>query len=148
MPEIILTDVTKRWGGYYAVDHLSMTIADNAFVTLLGPSGCGKTTTLRMIAGLETPTSGRITIGDRVVFDSEQGINIPANKRRVGFLFQNYALWPNMTVYQNISFGLTNIKDRLPLINFKARTAQRKVEILADPQKLAALINDSTDKDK
>ncbi len=146
MPEIILTDVTKRWGSFYAVDHLTMTIEDNAFVTLLGPSGCGKTTTLRMIAGLETPTSGRITIGDRVVFDSEQGINVPANKRRVGFLFQNYALWPNMTVYQNISFGLTNIKEEMPKINFKAKTAQRKVEILADAQKLAALINDSTDK--
>lgn len=147
MPEIILTDVTKRWGSFYAVDHLTMTIEDNAFVTLLGPSGCGKTTTLRMIAGLETPTSGRITIGDRVVFDSEQGINIPANKRRVGFLFQNYALWPNMTVYQNISFGLTNIKEEMPKVNFKAKTAQRKVEILADSKKLAALINDSTDKD-
>ncbi len=59
-----------------------------------------------MIAGLETPTSGRITIGDKVVFDSSLGINVPANKRKVGFLFQNYALWPNMTVYQNISFGL------------------------------------------
>lgn len=147
MPEIILTDVTKRWGNFYAVDHLTMTIEDNAFVTLLGPSGCGKTTTLRMIAGLETPTSGRITIGDRVVFDSEQGINIPANKRRVGFLFQNYALWPNMTVYQNISFGLTNIKEEMPKVNFKAKTAQRMIEILADSKKLAALINDSTDKD-
>lgn len=63
-----------------------------------------------MIAGLETPTSGKIEIGDQVVFDSEKGINIPPNKRHVGFLFQNYALWPNMTVYQNISFGLKNLK--------------------------------------
>ena len=110
MPEIILTDVTKRWGNFYAVEHLDLKLEDNAFVTLLGPSGCGKTTTLRMIAGLETPTSGRITIGDKVVFDSEEGINVPANKRKVGFLFQNYALWPNMTVYQNISFGLENKK--------------------------------------
>ena len=147
MPEIILTDVTKRWGSFYAVDHLSMKIENNAFVTLLGPSGCGKTTTLRMIAGLETPTSGRITIGDRVVFDSEQGINIPANKRRVGFLFQNYALWPNMTVYQNISFGLTNIKEEMPVINFKAKTAQRKIEILGDPKKLSGVILDCNDKD-
>ena len=95
MPEIRLEHVTKRWGKFYAVDDLSMVIQDNAFVTLLGPSGCGKTTTLRMIAGLETPTSGRITIGDKVVFDSALGINIPASKRKVGFLFQNYALWPN-----------------------------------------------------
>ena len=110
MPKIVLTDVTKRWGNFYAVDHLNLVIDDCSFVTLLGPSGCGKTTTLRMIAGLETPTSGRIEIGDTVVFDSERGINIPANKRHVGFLFQNYALWPNMTVYQNISFGLKNLK--------------------------------------
>ena len=111
MARIELSHVTKRWGGFYAVDDLDLVIEDNAFVTLLGPSGCGKTTTLRMIAGLETPTSGRITIDDVVVFDSDAGINIPANKRRVGFLFQNYALWPNMTVYQNIAFGLSNIKE-------------------------------------
>ena len=110
MPKIVLTDVTKRWGNFYAVDHLDLEIDDCSFVTLLGPSGCGKTTTLRMIAGLETPTSGRIEIGDQVVFDSAKGINVPANKRHVGFLFQNYALWPNMTVYQNIAFGLKNQK--------------------------------------
>ena len=111
MPEIRLEHITKRWNKFYAVDDLDLVIEDNAFVTLLGPSGCGKTTTLRMIAGLETPTSGRITIGDKVVFDSALGINVPANKRKVGFLFQNYALWPNMTVYQNIAFGLSNIKE-------------------------------------
>ena len=121
MPEIKLTHVTKRWGKFYAVDDLSLDMEDNSFITLLGPSGCGKTTTLRMIAGLETPTSGQIKIGDRVVFDSEAGINVPANKRKVGFLFQNYALWPNMTVYQNISFGLGNIKEELPVIDEEAR---------------------------
>ena len=117
MAEIILTNVTKRWGQFYAVDHLNLMIGDNAFVTLLGPSGCGKTTTLRMIAGLETPTEGRITIDGVPVFDSERGINVPANKRRVGFLFQNYALWPNMTVYQNIAFGLSNIRDSGARVN-------------------------------
>ncbi len=111
MARIELTHVTKRWGGFYAVDDLDLLIDDNAFVTLLGPSGCGKTTTLRMIAGLETPTSGKIVIDGVTVFDSDAGINIPPNKRRVGFLFQNYALWPNMTVYQNIAFGLSNIKE-------------------------------------
>ncbi len=111
MSRIELSHITKRWGGFYAVDDLDLVIEDNAFVTLLGPSGCGKTTTLRMIAGLETPTTGRITIDGVPVFDSDQGINVPANKRRVGFLFQNYALWPNMTVFQNISFGLSNIKE-------------------------------------
>ena len=75
-----------------------------------------------MIAGLETPTSGKITIGDKVVFDSDMGINVPANKRKVGFLFQNYALWPNMTVYQNISFGLSNIKEPLAKVDFETKT--------------------------
>ena len=89
MPKIELKNVTKRWGGFYAVENLNLSIDDASFVTLLGPSGCGKTTTLRMIAGLETPTSGRIEIGDTVVFDSDLGINIPPNKRKVGFLFQN-----------------------------------------------------------
>ncbi len=115
MPRILLEDVTKRWNDFYGADHLDMEIEDQAFITLLGPSGCGKTTTLRMIAGLETPTSGRITIGDEVVFDSEKGINIPANKRHVGFLFQNYALWPHMTVYKNILFGLQNVKQEMPV---------------------------------
>ena len=90
MPEIRLENVTKRWGNYYGVDNLNLVIDNNAFVTLLGPSGCGKTTTLRMIAGLETPTSGKITIGDRVVFDSSKGINIPI--RRIAT-----SAWPSRT---------------------------------------------------
>ncbi|HCL02118.1 MAG TPA: ABC transporter ATP-binding protein, partial [Lachnoclostridium phytofermentans] len=121
MPKIVLENVTKRWGKFYAVDNLNLEIEDNAFVTLLGPSGCGKTTTLRMIAGLDTPTSGKITIGGVTVFDSEMGINIPANKRRVGFLFQNYALWPNMTVYQNICFGLKNIKEEMSSVDYDVK---------------------------
>ena len=110
MPRIELINVSKRWGNFVAVDHLNMVIEDREFVTLLGPSGCGKTTTLRMIAGLETPTEGKIIIGDQVVFDSESGINVSPAKRDVGFLFQNYALWPHMTVWKNISFGLENLK--------------------------------------
>ena len=147
MPEIRLEHVTKRWGRFYGVDDLTLTIKDNAFVTLLGPSGCGKTTTLRMIAGLETPTSGRITIGDTVVFDSEKGINMPANKRKVGFLFQNYALWPNMTVYQNIAFGLSNIKEEMDTYSDEAREAARLVAALSSPANALAAIEDSRGKD-
>ena len=146
MPEIRLEHVTKRWGKFYAVDDLSMVIEDNAFVTLLGPSGCGKTTTLRMIAGLETPTSGRITIGDTVVFDSEKGINVPANKRKVGFLFQNYALWPNMTVYENIAFGLSNIKEAMPKVDFEAKNAARLAEILRRPEEVVKVLEECRDK--
>ena len=147
MPEIKLEHVTKRWGKFYAVEDLSLTIADNAFVTLLGPSGCGKTTTLRMIAGLETPTSGRITIGDTVVFDSALGINVPPNKRRVGFLFQNYALWPNMTVYQNIAFGLSNVKEPMPKYDFEAKNAARLAELLSAPDDVRQVLDDCRDKD-
>ncbi len=110
MPQIILEHVSKRFEKFVAVDDLNLEIRDRGFVTLLGPSGCGKTTTLRMIAGLETPTSGRILIDGVPVFDSEKGINLPPNKRDIGFLFQNYALWPHMTVYQNIAFGLEMLK--------------------------------------
>lgn len=147
MPEIKLEHITKRWGKFYAVEDLDLTIENNAFVTLLGPSGCGKTTTLRMIAGLETPTSGRITIGDQVVFDSDMGINVPANKRKVGFLFQNYALWPNMTVYQNISFGLSNIKEPMAKIDFEARKAARLAEILKTPGEVVQVLEECRDKD-
>lgn len=147
MPEIKLTNITKRYGNFYAVDNLDLDIEDNAFITLLGPSGCGKTTTLRMIAGLETPTSGRIMIGDRVVFDSDKGINVPPNKRKVGFLFQNYALWPNMTVYQNISFGLTNIKEKMPLIDIKASKLKAKIEALKHPKELKDILEESRNKD-
>ena len=146
MPEIKLEHVTKRWGKFYAVEDLSLTIKDNSFVTLLGPSGCGKTTTLRMIAGLETPTSGRISIGDQVVFDSNMGINVPANKRRVGFLFQNYALWPNMTVYENISFGLSNVKEELPKIDFEACANARLAEILSAPAEVTKVLEECRDK--
>ena len=147
MPEIRLEHITKRWGKFYGVDDLNLVIENNAFVTLLGPSGCGKTTTLRMIAGLETPTSGRITIGDTVVFDSELGINIPANKRKVGFLFQNYALWPNMTVYQNISFGLSNIKESMAKYDFDAKNAARLAQILKNPADVTSVLDECRDKD-
>lgn len=146
MPEITLTNITKRWGKYYAVDHLDLKMEDNAFITLLGPSGCGKTTTLRMIAGLETPTSGQIKIGDRVVFDSEAGINVPANKRKVGFLFQNYALWPNMTVYQNIAFGLRNRKEEFPMVNTQARILRSEINALKDGKEIRKLVEECRDK--
>ncbi|HPX71526.1 MAG TPA: ABC transporter ATP-binding protein [Acholeplasmataceae bacterium] len=145
MPEIILKNVTKRWGNFYAVDDLDLVIDNDAFVTLLGPSGCGKTTTLRMIAGLETPTSGQIIIDNEVVFDSNQGINVPANRRKVGFLFQNYALWPNMTVYQNISFGLKNIKDEFPVYASEIKEWNIIKSILAKPEEIVTIINDSID---
>ena len=111
MPNIVLRNVVKKFEKFsIAVNDLDLDIQDNDFVTLLGPSGCGKTTTLRMIAGLEHPTSGEILIDGEIVFSSSAGIDIPPEKRNLGFIFQNYALWPQMTVYKNIAFGLENMK--------------------------------------
>ena len=146
MPAIKLIHITKRWGSFYGVDDLSLDIRDNAFVTLLGPSGCGKTTILRMIAGLETPTEGKIMIGDQVVFDSDAGINVPPNKRKVGFLFQNYALWPNMTVYQNISFGLKNVKEEMAVLDVEAKRASDILRSLSGGRKIRELILECRDK--
>ena len=81
-----------------------------------------------------------------MVFDSDAGINVPANKRKVGFLFQNYALWPNMTVYQNIAFGLSNVKEELPVYDFEASTTQGLLRALKNPKKLAELTEECRDK--
>lgn len=100
MARIVLDAVSKSYGASVVVDRVDLDIADGEFLVLVGPSGCGKTTTLRMIAGLETISSGTIAIGDRVVNDMEP------KDRDIGMVFQNYALYPHMSVYDNMSFGL------------------------------------------
>ena len=100
MAELTLQRVTKKWGSFVGVDDLSLSIADREFLVLLGPSGCGKTTTMRMVAGLEDPTSGVIRIGDRVVNALEP------KDRDVAMVFQGYGLYPTMTVFDNIRFPL------------------------------------------
>ena len=99
-----------------------------------------------MIAGLETPTEGKIMIGDQVVFDSDAGINVPPNKRKVGFLFQNYALWPNMTVYQNITFGLKNVKEEMAVLDVEAKKASDILRSLSGGRKIRELILECRDK--
>jgi iron(III) transport system ATP-binding protein len=89
-----------------AVDNLSLAIEPGEFFTLLGPSGCGKTTTLRSIAGLETPDSGEISLSGRTVYGSSAGINLPSNERGIGMVFQSYAIWPHMSVFENVAFPL------------------------------------------
>ena len=106
MRRIELRHVSKRFGRVTAVDDLSLVIEPGSFLTLLGPSGCGKTTILRMIAGLEEPDSGDILIDDRLVFSLQQAISVPPAQRGLGMVFQSYALWPHMTVFQNVAFGL------------------------------------------
>ncbi len=106
MALIEMEKITKRFGPVLAVDHFSLTIKAGEFLTLLGPSGCGKTTVLRMIAGLEIPDEGSIKIKGEKVFSASEGIYVPPGKRGIGLVFQSYALWPHMTVFENVAFGL------------------------------------------
>jgi multiple sugar transport system ATP-binding protein len=119
MARVVLTNVSKAFqpGAAPAVDDCSLEVADKEFVVLVGPSGCGKSTTLRMIAGLEQPTSGEIAIGERVVND------LPPKDRDIAMVFQNYALYPHMTVYKNMAFGLMLRKMPKPEIDRRVRAA-------------------------
>jgi multiple sugar transport system ATP-binding protein len=104
--KVAVRRLTKRWGPVVAVDDVSLEFPAGGFTTLLGPSGCGKTTMLRLIAGLDEPTAGEIWIGDRLVYSSAAQVNVPPGRRGVGLVFQSYALWPHMTVFENVALGL------------------------------------------
>jgi len=117
MAQVVLQDVTKEFDAVQVVKGVSLDIKDKEFVVLVGPSGCGKTTTLRMIAGLEEMTSGQITIGDRVVNDLEP------KDRDIAMVFQNYALYPHMSVFENIAFGLRRRKVAAPQIRQQVEEA-------------------------
>ncbi len=119
MVGIRLVNLTKIFGKVTAVDHINLEVEDGEFMTLLGPSGCGKTTTLRMIAGLEVPTEGEIYIGERLVSSTVKRVFIPPERRNIGMVFQNYAVWPHMTVFDNVAYPL-KIK-KLPKDEIKNR---------------------------
>jgi iron(III) transport system ATP-binding protein len=106
MSNIVLEKVSRKFGDFAAVSGVDLRVGEGEFVTLLGPSGCGKTTTLRMVAGLEQNTGGRISIGGRVVSDAERGLFVPAEHRALGMVFQSYAIWPHMTVFDNVAYPL------------------------------------------
>jgi multiple sugar transport system ATP-binding protein len=100
MAAIIIDGVSKQFGSAVALAQLDLNVSDGEFVALLGPSGCGKTTLLRIIAGLETRSSGRVLIGDRDISD------LPPAQRGLAMVFQNYAVFPHLNVYENVAFGL------------------------------------------
>jgi iron(III) transport system ATP-binding protein len=102
-----LSGVGKSFGAVRAVDGITFDAEQGAFVTLLGASGCGKTTTLRMIGGLERNDKGRIQIGDLLVSSPEDGLFVPPERRNIGMVFQSYAIWPHMTVFENVAYPLT-----------------------------------------
>jgi iron(III) transport system ATP-binding protein len=103
---IEVEDLHISYGAVAAVGPVSFSVPAGEQLTLLGPSGCGKTTTLRAVAGLEKPSAGRIRIGDRVVYDGAAGVNVPAEDRGLSMVFQSYAIWPHMTVFENVAYGL------------------------------------------
>jgi multiple sugar transport system ATP-binding protein len=111
MSGIEILDVSKQYeGNIQAVENLSLQVEDGEFLVLLGPSGCGKTTTLRCVSGLEIPDTGEVFLGEKQVYSADGGINVPARDRHIGMVFQNYALYPHMTVAKNIAFGLKTRK--------------------------------------
>src|SRR4026208_1430210 len=114
---------TYPGGASPAVKDLSLEVYDGEILTLLGPSGCGKTTTLRMVAGLETPDAGDIFFGEQAVVMSSRQISLPPNKRKVGMVFQSYAIWPHMTVAENVAYPLTIHRRPKDEVNRRVRDA-------------------------
>jgi len=106
MSQIVLSGIEKRFGAFHAIKPLDLEVREGELMTFLGPSGCGKTTTLRMVAGLEMPTAGRIVVAGRVFNDASAGTALPPEKRGMGMVFQSYAVWPHMTVARNIDYPL------------------------------------------
>jgi iron(III) transport system ATP-binding protein len=106
MARLAVSGVHKRLGGNPILNGVSLELGTNEVVALLGPSGSGKTTLLRAIAGLEVPDAGRIVLGDEVLFDAERRVEVPAERRHLGLVFQSYALWPHRTVFENVAYGL------------------------------------------
>jgi iron(III) transport system ATP-binding protein len=118
---VAVRGLVKRFGTTVAVDGVDFDVQAGHFFTLLGPSGCGKTTTLRMIAGLEKPDAGEIRVGDRVVSAPERRVFVPPERRGMGMVFQSYAVWPHMTVFDNVAFPL--VERRLPRREISERVA-------------------------
>lgn len=126
--KVVLKNITKAFGAKTVIQPTDLTIQSGSLTTLLGPSGCGKTTLLRMIAGLETPDSGEIWFGGRCIFSADKKINVPPEQRGLGFVFQDFALWPHMNVYENVAFGLRAAK-RTEGLDKKVRSALHAVQL-------------------
>src|SRR3954470_20354746 len=106
MPEIHVESLVKQFTESRALNDVSFDVCEGELFTLLGPSGCGKSTTLMSIAGFQTPEAGRIDIGGELLYDAAERINVPAERRNLGIVFQSYAVWPHMTVFENLAFPL------------------------------------------
>jgi len=129
MPDVRIEKLIKRFGNVEAIAGVDIHIPEGKIVTLLGPSGCGKTTTLRCLAGFENADEGKIWIGDQLIFDSRQKINLSPQKRGMGMVFQSYAVWPHMSVFENIAFPLRIRKVSRAVVNEQVGRALNMVGI-------------------
>ncbi|HJU21705.1 MAG TPA: ABC transporter ATP-binding protein [Casimicrobiaceae bacterium] len=129
MPELTVENLHLRYGDNPILKGVTMTLSRGEVVSLLGPSGSGKTTLLRAVAGLEVPHEGRILIGDKVVFDSERAVDMPAEARNLGLVFQSYALWPHKTVFDNVAYGLRLRNTARADINTRVKTALEQLSL-------------------
>src|ERR1700753_2749614 len=141
MSDVLLEKVSRHFGDFIAVDDVDLRVAQGEFVTLLGPSGCGKTTTLRMVAGLEQNTGGRISIDNEVVSDAAARLFVPSERRDVGMVFQSYAIWPHMTVFENVAYPLQCRKIASAEIRRRVRAGLQLVEIEAYEERPATLLS-------
>ncbi len=123
MSKIELTHIDKYYGKNHVLKDLNLTIEDGDFMTLLGPSGCGKTTTLRVVSGLEKPQSGIILMDGKEIVNAAEASFAPPSKRNLNLVFQSYALWPHMTVFDNVAFGLRIRKENSETIAKKVASA-------------------------
>jgi len=130
-PQLSVRGITKRFGSAFELSATDLTVGDDEIVALLGPSGCGKTTILRCIAGVETPDSGSVEIGGRVVDSPE--ISAPPEERNVGMVYQNYAIWPHKTVYENVVFPLEHASHGIPESEYDERVAEM-LELMEIPE--------------
>jgi len=140
-PHIEVKDLHIHYGEVPAVRGVSFDVAPGEQLTLLGPSGCGKTTTLRAIAGLEQPTAGEIRIGGAPVYSSASRVNIPAEKRGLSMVFQSYAIWPHMTVFENVAYGLRVRRESKEQIAEKVERALGMVQMGAYAQRGASQLS-------
>jgi iron(III) transport system ATP-binding protein len=131
MPEIQVESLVKQFTEARALDDVSFSVAEGELFTLLGPSGCGKSTTLMSIAGFQAPEAGRIAVGDDVFFDAERRVNVAAERRNLGIVFQSYAVWPHMTVFDNLAFPLKVRKLKRGAIKPRVREVLELVEMEA-----------------
>jgi iron(III) transport system ATP-binding protein len=136
-----INNLVKMFGSVAAVDHINIDIEPGEFFTLLGPSGCGKTTTLRMVGGLEKPTEGSITIGDDVVVSVSDRKFVQPEKRDLGMVFQSYALWPHMTVFENVAYPLKMRKFKKSDISDRVSEALRQVGLTGFEQRPSPLLS-------